>query len=257
MTSLTVRRAAAVAALTLAATATFAACTGTSGAGNRQSDEQIAAACPSSPIATTIGIDGTGSYQSKKAKAENLRIISGFVRRTAICGGHLRVFGFASSTGGTVPLFEGDLQADAPTDNAKLRKAGKLADQTLQTITDQYDPAFANLAGSGSDILGMLTLLQQANAQYPDHTPVDLLLTDGLTNIGADPTTVTTPDAATSLADAQRAPDLTGAEVSVIGIGREASGEIPSAVIENVTVFWQRICENTHAASCQISTEGK
>ncbi|WP_298868488.1 hypothetical protein [uncultured Microbacterium sp.] len=256
MTSPTVRGRALSAALVLATALTLTSC-GTASGGTLASDTQIAAACPSNRIATTIGLDGTSTFQSGRTKASTLRIVDNHVRRTAICGGHLRVFFFASSTGATVPLFDGDLAVDAPTENAKLRKAGKLADQTSARIAEKYDTALESLTGNGTDVLGMLSLLSQTNVQYPDLEPINVLLTDGLTNIDFDISQLTSTEAATKLADQQPVPDLSGADVSLLGIGKQAGGEIPSSLIAHLTTFWERICHNTGAAQCHVSTESR
>lgn len=257
MTLKTIRRAAVGAAATLAASVALVACTTATDRGSPSSGHETIASCPSNGIATTIGTDATGSGLSAEKKAADLAIIANHVRRTALCGGHLGVFAFASSTGSTVTVFDDDLQVKAPTDNARNRKAEKLAEHTIATITENYDSALANVSGSGTDILGMLTLLQQANAQFPDFTAENVLLTDGWTNIGVDPTTVVDTAAARALADQQTVPDLSGASLKIIGIGKQAEGELPSAVIANVTAFWEQICANTNAASCQVSTEGR
>lgn len=256
MTLKTLRRAAVGTAITLAISATLAACT-TAGTSSPSSDRAMAANCPSAGIATAIGTDTTVSGQSAEKKAMDLAVIANQVRRTAVCGGHLTVFAFASSTGSTATVFDGDLYVDAPTENAKIRKAGKLAEQTIATIAENYDSALASVSGSGTDVLGMLTLLQQANAQFPDLVAENVLLTDGWTNIGVDPTTVVDADAARTLADQQTVPDLTGASLRIIGIGKQAQDELPSTVIANLTAFWEQICANTNATSCQVSTVGR
>ncbi len=89
-------------------------------------------------------------------------------------------------------------------------RPGELADQTTATISEHDDAALMNMTGNGSDPLGMLTLLQQANALYPEHALVNVLLTDGVNTIGVDPTAVPDADAARALADQQPVPELSG-----------------------------------------------
>lgn len=62
MTPPTVRGSALGAALVLASTLLLASCT--SGHGTAGADQQIAASCPSRSIASTTGIDVTGSFHS-------------------------------------------------------------------------------------------------------------------------------------------------------------------------------------------------
>lgn len=256
MTSPTVRRGALSAALILASTLVLASCA-SSGHGSTAGDAQIAASCPDKPIASTTAIDVSGSFQSDTVKTTAMDAVNAEVRRVAICGGHLRVFAFASSTGATAMLYDGDLQVDAPTENAQLRKAGKLADETTASISEQYDAALTGVTGNGSDPLGMLNLLAQSNALYPEHTLVNQLVTDGVITIGIDPTGVPDTEAARVLADQQAVPSLAGADVSIVGIGKQGTGELPSAVIVSLTAFWEQVCTNTGAAACHVSTEGR
>lgn len=255
MTPPTVRFSALGAALALTSTLLLASCT--SGHGTAGADAQVAASCPAKPIASTAATDVSGSFQSEAVKTATLSAIAAEARRTAICGGHLRVFAFASSTGATAMLYDGDLLVDAPTENARLRKAGKLADQVMTTIAEQYEFALTGVTGNGSDPLGMLTLFEQTNALYPDHALSNLLVTDGVITVGIEPTAVPDAAAARALADLQTVPSLAGAEVSFVGIGKQGTGELPSSVIANLTAFWEQVCQNTGAAACHISTEGR
>ncbi|WP_033106695.1 hypothetical protein [Microbacterium profundi] len=255
MTLSTVRCTAFGAALALTSVLLLASCAGAHG--TAEADQQLAASCPAKSIASTTAIDVSGSFQSDSVHTGTLDAIAIEVRRTAICGGHLRAFAFASSTGATMMLYDGDLIVDAPTENAQLRKAGKLADQTLATITEHYDRALTDVTGYGSDPLGMLALFQQTNTAYPGHALTNVLVTDGALNIGIDPTSVPNADAARALADQQQVPDLSGAELSIIGIGKQGTGELPSSVIANLTAFWEQICRNTGASTCHVSTEGR
>lgn len=255
MTPSTVRVRALGAALILSSSLALASCAGGHSPGG--GDQQIAASCPSMPIASTTGTDVTGSFISEAIKDSNLESIAAEVRRTAICGGHLRVFAFASSTGATATLFDGDLDVAAPTENARLRKAGKLADQTMAAIAEQYDLALTTVTGHGSDPLGMLTLFAQTNALYPDHALTNQLITDGVITVGIDPTNVPNPEAARSLADQQPVPSLAGVAVSIVGIGKQGTGELSTSTIANLTAFWEQVCQNTGASQCSVSTEGQ
>lgn len=253
MTFPAVRGRALGASLLLTTGLTLAACSAT---GDANSPAQVYE-CPGSPVVTSIGIDATGSHHSDAVKSTNLEIIAHQVRRTATCGGSISVFAFASSTGATVPVFDGDLSVEAPTENAKQRKAEKLAEQTIDTISAKYETSLGDITGSGTDVLGMLPLFAQKDARYPEATMHHVLLTDGIQNVGVDPTSAGSVEAAQALADQQPVPDLSGAELTIVGIGRQAHGELPSTVIANVTAFWERICKNTKAASCHISTDGR
>ncbi len=255
MTLSTARRSAFGAILVLMSTLVLTSCV--SPHDNAGADQQIVVSCPAKPIASTTAIDVTGSFQSEAINAANLEAIAAEVRRTVLCGGHLRVFAFASSTGATVMIFDADLLVDAPTEKARARKADKLADETMATITEQYELALREITGNGSDPLSMLTLLQQSNALNPDHTLVNQLITDGVITVGVDPTVAPNAEAARDLADQQLVPSLAGAELSIVGIGKQSTGELPSSVIANLTAFWEKVCLNTGAAKCHVSIDGR
>lgn len=257
MTLSTVRRTALSAAVVLTVATALAACSGSGATHAPDLTADSLKTCPAVGIATSIGADFTSSTFSEATKSSHMAVIANHVNRTALCSGRVYVFAFASSIGATVTIFDGELHVDAPTDNARIRKAEKLAAQTIATITSNYDSALSSVSGAGTDALGMLTLLQQANEQFPDLEADNVLLTDGQTNIGIDPTSVPDAEAARALADEQAVPDLSGASLKIIGIGKQASGELPSTVIANLTAFWEQICQNTNATSCTVSTEGR
>lgn len=247
------RRRGASAALVLAGLAALSACSGD----GFSTAPQALASCPDPGVLSVIGIDVTASGHDEASKARNLGLVERRIDRTALCGGHASVFMFASSSGATSMVFDGDLRVDAPTENARARKAEKLADEAMKSIHISYDAALAGTSGTGTDVLGMLPLFEQAGAQFPDLTAEYLLSTDGLTNVSVDPTTAADADAARTLADQQSVPDLSGASLQIVGIGKLASGEVPSATVAAVTAFWEQVCQNTGASTCQVSTEGQ
>ncbi|MBN9631194.1 MAG: hypothetical protein J0I18_11355 [Actinobacteria bacterium] len=242
------------AALLAAILASLAGCSASGGRTNI--DDDLSKTCPASAgLTTEIAIDGSGSDRSNEIRTVNLAVIADETRKTALCGGHLRVFGFASSTGQTVAFYDGDLNASAPTANAHFRKADKLAQQVEAQIESRYDAALNELRGTGSDIFGMLALLQQAAEQSPADTLNGVVLSDGLQNIGFDPTSAASEASASAMADAADVPNLSGASLTIVGIGRQAEGELPSTTIQNVTAFWKRVCQRTKAATCSVSTD--
>src|SRR5689334_9042807 len=114
MTSSTVRRASLCAVLTLSSVAMLAGCDAPSRASTSGSTASVS--CPTSGgVTQLVGIDATNSARSDETKAINLELIDRTVHRVATCGGYLKVFTFASSTGQTVSLYDGDLTVDAPT----------------------------------------------------------------------------------------------------------------------------------------------
>lgn len=255
MTPSTLRRLTAATTAVLLSLSAHSACSAPGG--QLGTDRRTAESCPAAGINMQVGIDGTGSFRSAVLKESNLREIASAVRTVAICGGHLRVFGFASSSGQTVTVYEDDLSVDAPTDNARARKAGKLADDTTAHIAERYDDALNQLTGAGTDVIGMLALLADAKAQAPVAELYGVLLTDGLTNIGIDPTSAHSAEEASALAAQVAVPDLSGASIRMVGVGRQADSELSSTTIEILKAFWTEVLARTGADPVLVVTEGQ
>jgi len=82
--------------------------------GTQSGDQAILAACPpDKQVAADVEIDGSGSSSGDDIAKERLTITADVVRRVAICGGHLLVRTFSSSSGATVTIYDGVLRGDA------------------------------------------------------------------------------------------------------------------------------------------------
>lgn len=253
-TNLRARALPATAGLILVGTA-LAGCSSASG----QLGEDLATlrSCPEAGYNTQIGVDGSPSARSAESRERNLAKIESAVGVTALCGGTLRVFSFTSSSGQTTTMYQGSLSIDASTDNAKVRKANKLTESIMAETTTNYDSALDALTGSGTDVIGMLDLLRDARAQAPEAHLYGLLLTDGASNVGGvDPLAAGSTVEAEALADQIPVPDLSDAQIEVVGVGHQATGELPSSMIENLRAFWKRLLSRTGASSVLVVTEG-
>lgn len=208
--------------------------------------------CPTGAMTTSVYVDATGSTISEQNKSLQLDVINRVVHRTALCGGTITVEAFGSSSGQTAPIYLGTLAVDAPTENAKRRKAEKLARDVSAEIRNSYDDTLSRVPASATDVVGLLRLIKEALAQQPDAMHEVLILTDGFTNVGVDPSSAPSTQDARSLADSLEVSDLSGVTLRIVGVGRSTT-EVPSAVIERVTAFWEQLCERT-GASCMVAT---
>lgn len=210
--------------------------------------------CPANDLTSLVEVDATGSSLSERTKAANLAAIAAVTARTASCGGQLTVSAFGSSSGQTVTIFNGHLGVDAPTDNARTRKAEKLAEEVTREIAANYDAALASVPATATDVVGLLRLIGEHANQFPGSTVEALVLTDGLHNVGINPATAHSIEDTEALAEQVSVPDLAGVDLTFAGIG-QANSEVPSAVVEQVSAFWQRLCARTNAASCTVVTD--
>lgn len=210
--------------------------------------------CPDSPLVSTVFVDVTGSSYSGQIDDEDMNAISHVASRTAACTGFMSVATFGASSGQTVALIDQSFDVEAPTDNAVRRKQQKLADAAVRSVREKFADVAKRTPATSTDVVGLLRLAEEAKAQRPDAIHEVLVLTDGFTNVGLDPASAGTAEAATALANQVPVPDLSGVKLTLAGIGRTTS-PVSSAVIEQVTVFWERVCERTQAASCTVVTK--
>lgn len=255
MTTFTVLRVG-VAVCAISAALTLSACSSLNA--TTSPDQTILAACTADKqVAADIEIDGSGSSSSDTITTERLATIADVVRRTAICGGHLRVRAFSVSSGATVTIYDDDLALPGATDNARLRRVDALVEKVMAEITAKYGDAIAALPGGGSDITSVYRLAGEYAAQLGDGYQLHLyVLTDGLNNIGTDLTSqVLTPEQATDLASTVSVPALSGSSITVAGLGRIDGDPAPSALVEGLVAFYNALCVKTGAKICVSVTD--
>lgn len=252
-------------AIALAVAATVTGCNVSSSPhGQLAQDQAVLAACDASaPPAADIHIDGSASSDSQAITEERLAAAEQIVRRTAICSGRVRVSVFSASSAATATLFDGSLPLHGATDNARLKRVPTVVGDAMAKIRAVYDPAVAGLKSKGSDIPGQYRLAGEwANQVGNDYKLRLVILTDGFQTVGVDLyETPLTKQQAADLAARTTVPELTGASVTVAGLGR-VGGEPPrSDVVEGLVAYYTDLCEKTKAAKClsvtDYTTEGR
>ena len=255
MTTFTVLRSGA-AVCALSAALTLTACSSLNA--TTTPDQAILAACArDKQVAADVEVDGSGSSSGDTITTERLATTADVVRRTGICGGHLRVRAFSASSGATVTIYDGNLSLPGATDNARLRRVDALVEKVIAEITAKYGDAIAALPGGGSDITSVYRLADEYATQLGDGYQLYLyVLTDGLNNIGTDLTSqVLTPKQATDLAATVSVPALPGASITVAGLGRIDGDAAPSALVEGLVAFYDALCVKTGAKTCVSVTD--
>lgn len=218
--------------------------------------QSVKEACPDRPVNVYDLVDGTATSQSDTIADEHLRLIRADIERAAVCGGHVTVAAFGTNSV-TAPVYDGDLTAPGATDIAKLRAVPKLVDEAMATVTTNYSTAVQQLPQGGTDVTGLFRLLGEARALRPDMRLQASIYTDGLTNQG---TVIDHPLAdteATALAETVPVPDLSGAAVSVVGIGRVTGDPLSSDFIAGLKAFYTRLLERTGADPILVVTDGR
>lgn len=249
-----------LAAGTLAVTAVF----GLSGCdyiapGELGQNQRLLESCPpDTKLNSLVEWDGTSSGRTEETDAERLRIVEDIARKTAVCGGHLTVSAFSAGSASTVTVYDGDLDLPGATDAARLRRVPDAVAEVMEQVEGSYQGAISSLPAGGTDIIGLYRLAAEQQAQLGDGYRLNLvILTDGLNNLSGvvlDGQALS-PEQAVALADQATAPALPDAEVTVAGLGRVASGAAPSGLVEGLVAYYDRLCENTGAASCLSVTD--
>jgi len=217
--------------------------------------QSILAACPDQPVNVYDAVDGTGTSQDDTIASEHLRSIEVDVERAAVCGGHVTIVAFGTNSV-TAPIYDGDLATEGATDLAKLRRVPGLVDDVMAEVTKNYKPAIATLPAGGTDVTGLLRLLGEARVLRPDMLLQATIYTDGLTNQGIVLDHPMTDAEATALADTVAVPDLSGASLAVVGIGRVAGDPVSSDFIAGMKTFYTRLLERTGADQIRVMTDG-
>jgi hypothetical protein len=223
--------------------------------------KSVAAGCPKGgqQVAALVASDESGSRRGSTAQPVQQAVIRDVAERTAICGGHLRVAVFAGSVV-TVPVYDGDLQLDGATDTARLRKASKVTDDVIRQVNDTLPNALTELSDGATDIVAQHQLAAEYRLQLAMNGRYHLestVLTDGIqtAQVNLEDPSLTT-DKAKELAATVTVPDLSGGDVRVIGIGRQADGEqLPTPYVEALRAFHLAVCTRTAAAQCLAVTD--
>ncbi|MEN4475715.1 hypothetical protein [Mycolicibacterium cosmeticum] len=221
--------------------------------------EQVAGSCPAgSRVAALVQSDESGTSRGATASPARQSVIREVAERTAICGGHLRVTLFSGSMIG-ITVFDGDLQLDGATDNARLRKAPKVIDGVMDQLNAELPDATAQLTDGATDIVGQYQHGSDYQAQFAASGNVHLeqtILTDGIQTASQDLSNTDLTDAeATTLAATFAVPRLSDTQVRLIGIGRQADdAPLPTPYIDALRAFHRAVCQRT-GAQCTVVTD--
>lgn len=245
-----------VLAFVLLAGVTSACGSGSAGQGNLGKLQRLAETCADAEEATYVAVDFSDTARSESLGASRRDAVRTEAERVAVCGGTLKVVAFSSSTAAIMTLFDGPLEAEGATQNARLRRVERTVAPVEEAVATGWEAAEAELPGDGSDVLGQLSLASEYFGQRPDATHRALILTDGVQTTGA--VVVNTPDfnsaVATDLAARVPVPDLSGVTVTVAGLGQVVGDPPPSEFVAALKTFFTDTCARTNA-TCRIVTD--
>ncbi|WP_255784548.1 hypothetical protein [Mycobacteroides abscessus] len=205
------------------------------------------------PINSYVAIDGTASGNTITLDGPRRRAIDGELAKVAACGGRAKVVVFSSSSAATTTLFEGRIPLTGATDQAKARRL----DIAVKDVGDQIETAFgtatSSLDSGGSDPVAQMRLFSEWTHQGDDGKFRLLELTDGFQNIGVSTEQIVADPAAA--AAAFPAPDLSGADVAIAGVGEVAGPAPATTVVDALKAFFSTLCQRSGATTCTVVTE--
>jgi len=215
------------------------------------------ASCPSGKkLATDVRIDASGTFKASEIGGDLEVILRDAAARTAVCGpGHLRVSAFAGSSAGTATLFDGDLTLTGATEVARLRRIPGVQDRVVEMVAKNYE-AISGLRG-GSDVVGQVRLSgEYLNQLGPDYVLSATYVTDGLQNVGGvKPSVVASAAEATQLGSDVAVPTLSGADITIVGLGNRNGLKPTSRVTELLVAFYTALCKQMDAARCIVASD--
>lgn len=249
-----------LAAITLLCTASIglSGC-GTTAPGELGQNQRLLETCsPDTKVNSVIQWDGTNSGRTDQIDMDRLKIVEEVARKTAVCNGHLTASVFSAGSGATVTVYDGELNLPGSTENSRLRRVPDAVAEIMHHIRGSYAQAIASLPSGGTDINGLYRLASEQQAQLGDGYQLNfLILTDGFHNLSGVvlDNQELSPEQAVMLADQVNVPELPGAVITVAGLGRVAGEAAPSELVEGLVAYYDRLCENTGAASCLSVTD--
>lgn len=254
-----VTRVARVATTLAAAGLVLAGCAGQTG-GDLARLQDLARGCPPNPmrVAAYGATDVSNSGRSRQIAAQRLDAIHAFVTQVAVCRGDIKLVAFSSSPGATYPLFEGAVDPPGATLVARLRKVDVVVERVMDAVADRLMEAVDQLPGDGSDILSELELAREYRQQLGGERHFEVLvLTDAVQTRGAVVTNSPAFDSTSAVELAKRVtvPDLSGASVTVAGVGKVSGPPAPGTWVDAAKTFFNEVCSRTRAAACHIVTD--
>lgn len=235
-----------------------AACGGTVAVGRLGELKRVAGTCPAHrQFAAYVAWDVRRTLRGSRVAAARLESLQKTAEKVAACGGQLRVVAFGATAASTARLFDGELRPRGATENARLLRVPHLVAQVTDHVQKELPDVLAEVSGQGADPLSQFAAADQFRRQLGSGYALHLVIeTSGLVRNFPTAENVAVDASASDLTANTAVPTLTGTDVVVAGLGKIGRGvPMPSSVVEALRVFYEKICERTHADSCLVITD--
>jgi hypothetical protein len=240
------------------ATASLAAC-GSSGAIGRLGElKRVARSCPEHlRFGAYVAWDVRRTLRGPRIAVARLESLEKTAERVAVCGGPMRVVAFGPTAASTARLYDGELRPRGTTQNARLLRVPHLVQTAMKHVQRELPDVLAEVSGQSADPLSQFAAAEQFRRQlgtgYALHVVIE---TNGFGPGVPTAEHLAAGDSASRLAANVAAPDLTGTDVIVAGLGKVGRrAPTPTPVVEALRHFYGQICERTNAQSCLVITD--
>lgn len=227
-------------------------------AGTLQRLEPLAAECDG-PVTGYVEIDGSVSGRGDETlTAERLGALGHLADRVAACGGVLRVVLFGRSVSEEARLGEAEFAKSSGTEAARLIAAQKLEEGLRVEVEESLPRALEEVRPDGTDLVSTFESAEDFARQRPGGALYVQIDSDDISTV--EPvkmnTAKFTPGAARDAAGSLSLPDLSGAHMEFLGVGRSSGARRPSTEkVRALTVFDETACRRMHATSCDASSD--
>lgn len=234
-------------------------CGGSGVAAEHAELKRLAASCPAGKkVASYIAWDVNTTQRGKQLTSVRLAALGSNARQVAACGGRLRVVGFGPTAAATARLWDGALEPPGATENARLRHVPDMADEVVRAVEKRLPAVLRQLSGKGTDPVGQFAAAEQYLRQLPSGFELRIVIaSSGISTHGIviDRRNFSESVAVES-ANRLSVPDLSGAIVTIAGLGKVGAGAPPpTAFVDALRVFYERVCKRTKARSCLAVTD--
>jgi hypothetical protein len=213
---------------------------------------------PDRKVAAYGATDLSGTGRGDELVAGRTAALRDLVARTAVCSGHIRIVAFSGSVTETVILVDRGLEPSGATEAARLLSANKLITGVEKAIEKLLPAAEKQLSPAATDVLSQFGAAREYGEQLGSTYRLDVVIaSDGLTTTGAYITNIANFTEAVANDAGRRVPmpDLSGATVTVTGVGRVAGvSQPPTAYVVALKIFYETACGRTHAR-CIVVTD--
>lgn len=223
--------------------------------------EEIAESCPDGVLLSVVAVDVSGSQSSARVLDQAEAVIEDTATYTAVCQGRIEIRAFAVDVATTQVVYAGDLATSGATQISRLRKVEGTVASVMGEVETALPDALAFLPRDNSAILAQLAGAGEALAQVQASTGKPVTLNLVIASDGQDTTVpglvdpALTVEQAIELAGTVAVPDLSGARIQMVGVGRVDGTRLSPEQTATLKAFWTEALTRTGAEHVAVVTD--